>query len=186
MQINLKVNNFAKIKLVQRFNKVTYYTLLLNEDEMSLFGQFTVKHTSENKDKLNHIMAWIKVIGNKIGAREHYFRNEAETADASALPPRGIDKEPTYVEYNEITGKEENRENNLRLYCLRANDHVVFLFNGDIKTANKAQDCDKVRPHFRRANKLTEIIDQAFRDKEIKWNAGQTDILFDNDFELNW
>ena len=95
MQINLKVNNFAKIKLVQRFNKVTYYTLLLNEDEMSLFGQFTVKHTSENKDKLNHIMAWIKVIGNKIGAREHYFRNEAETADASALPPRGIDKEPT-------------------------------------------------------------------------------------------
>lgn len=180
------MNNFAEIILVQRFKKVNYYTLLLNDDERSLFSQFTFKHTSANKEKLSHIMAWIKVIGNKIGAKEQYFRNEAETADASALPPKGIDREPTYVECNEITGQDEKKANDLRLYCLRANSNVVFLFNGDIKTADKAQNCDNVRPHFKLANKLTEVIDRAFRDREISWNNDQTDIVFEKNFELNW
>ena len=34
-------------------------------------------------------------------------------------------------------------EKNLRLYCIVANEHVVFLFNGGIKTAKYADDCPK-------------------------------------------
>lgn len=184
MNINLKVNNIATIKQVQRFDKVSYYTLSLDNDPTSLFEQFMQKHTSENKDKLNHILAWMKVIGDKVGARAGYFRNEAETADTSALPPAGVDREPTYVEYNEHTGEEENVANSLRLYCLRANEHVVFLFSGDVKTAARAQNCDQVRPHFRLANKLTKVIDEAFREGDIQWDEYNEDILFDEDLEL--
>ena len=179
------MNTFAKIILVQRYQKVNYYTIQIEEDDI-LFKQFIDKHSIENVEKLNHIMAWLRVIGNKIGAYPEYFRNEAETADTSALPPYGVDREPTYVEYNDITGRDENTSNDLRLYCLRANPHVVFLFNGDIKTEDKAQDCNNIRPHFKLANKLTELIDRAFRDREIKWNDKQTDIIFENNFELNW
>ncbi len=180
------MNNFAIIELVQRFSRVNYYTLKLNGDANSLFWLFTNKHTNDNKAKLNHIMAWLKVIGNKTGARRYYFRNEAETADTSALPPKGMVREPAYIEYNQLTGEYEHKSNDLRLYCLRANNHVVFLFNGDVKTAEKAQDCDNVRPHFRLANKLTKAIDKGFRDGDIKWNEERTDIIFENDFELIW
>lgn len=179
------MNNFAEIIWVNKYRKVTYYTVAVN-DGVALFDAFVDKHTDENKEKLNHILTWIKVIGDKIGAQEQYFRNEAETADASALPPQGVNKEPVYVEYNEETGTEENKPNNLRLYCLRANEHVVFLFNGDLKTAAKAQDCDNVRPHFKMANKLTELIDEAFQNKEIRWINDYKEIEVDDDFLLQW
>lgn len=176
---------FAEIILVQRFNKVTFYTVAINEDN-SLFRKFSTKHTVENKDKLYHIMAWIEKIGEKAGAYDQYFRNEAETADTRALPPVGKDKEPTYIEVNQFTNEEENVANDLRLYCMRANESVVFLFNGDIKTAEKAQDCDQVRPHFKLANKLTALLDQAFIQKEINWNSDYNDIIVEDDFILEW
>ena len=184
MNINLKVNNIATVRLVESFDKVSYYTLCMEDEPASMFELFLEKHTEDNKEKLNHILAWIKVIGNKIGARSSYFRNEAESADTSALPPKGVNREPTYVEYNDDTGAEEVIGNNLRLYCLRANEHVVFLFNGDVKTALKAQDCDQVRPHFKLANKLTKAIDAAFREGDITWDTNNEDIIFDPDFLL--
>ena len=179
------MNNFAEIIWVNTYRKVTYYTVAVN-DGIALFDAFVDKHTDENKEKLKHILAWIKVIGDKIGAQEQYFRNEAETADASALPPQGVNKEPVYVEYNEETGTEVNKPNNLRLYCLRANEHVVFLFNGDIKTAATPQECENVRLHFKMANKLTELIDEAFQNKEIRWINDYTEIEVDDDFLLQW
>lgn len=179
------MNNFAEIIEVQRFQKVTYYTLSIN-DEDTLFDKFIEKHSIENNEKLQHIITWMKLIGNKIGAHQQYFRHEAETADASALPPQGVDKEPIYVEYNEETETEENKPNNLRLYCLRANKSVVFLFNGDIKTADTAQNCEQVKPHFRLANKLTELLNSAFTNKEITWNDSVTDIIVEDGFLLEW
>lgn len=179
------MNNFAKIILVQRFKKVNYYSIRLDDDAISLFGQFNVKHTAENKEKLNHIIAWIKVLGNKIGANSDYFRNEAKNGSALGLPPKGKDREPTYVEFNEDTGEFENAANNLRLYCYRLCDSVVFLFNGDIKTAETAQECDNVRPHFELANQLTNVLDKAI-GKGFKLNSDYTDIEIEDDFELNW
>ena len=75
------------------------------------------------------------------------------------LPPTGIDREPMLIE----NGKKS--ANNLRLYCLRAIERLVFLFGGDLKTALKAQDCPNVKPHFILANKLTKAIDEAFKMK---------------------
>lgn len=178
------MNRFAKIILVQRFNKVNYYSVSI-DDEDSLFRQFITKHTAIDRVKLNHILEWIKIIGNKTGAYEQYFRNESETADTRALPPKGKDREPVYIEIDE-SGIEQNIGNDLRLYCMRINEHVVFLFNGDIKTAKKAQDCDNVRHHFRMANKLTALIDRALIEKEIKWNENCTDIIVEDGFCLMW
>jgi hypothetical protein len=178
------VNNFAKIILVQRFNKVNFYTIKIEGDELSLFGQFKVKHTHENIKKLNHILAWIKIIGNNYGAINKLFRNESETADTSGLPPKNPNLEPRYIDLEDVT--QSGKINNLRLYTFRANEHVVFLFNGDIKTTDKAQKCPNVKPHFRLANKLTKLIDEGFRNGDITWNQNMTDIKFTKDLELNW
>lgn len=113
------------------------------------------------------------------------MQTKSETADTSALPPPGKDREPVYIEYDDA-GNEHQVPNDLRLYCMRISDTVVFLFDGDIKTAAKAQDCENVKPYFRQANQLTTLIDQALKDKEIKWNSNFTDIVVEDGFRLMW
>lgn len=179
------MNNFAELIFVEQYRKVTYYSVAVNDGD-ALYDQFIEKHTTENTNKLNHILAWLEKIGNKVGAYEHYFRNEAETGDARALPPIGKDREPVYIEFSEVTNNDENIPNNLRLYCFRASESVVFLFNGDLKTKDKAQDCDNVRPHFKMANQLSKLLDQAIINKDIQWNDDWSDILVDDDFKLEW
>lgn len=178
------MNNFAEILRVQKYAKVTYYTLAINNDE-PLFVQFEKKHNKENKEKLIHIMSWIHLIGSKYGASELYFRNESEISDTQALPPPGVNRKPCYIEIDE-DGKARNIANNLRLYCMRVNESVVFLFNGDVKTARRAQDCPNVRYHFRVANKLSQLINEALKEKEIRWNNDYTAIEVNDDFRLEW
>lgn len=36
----------------------------------------------------------------------------------------------------------------LRLYCYPISERIILLFNGDYKTAGKAQDCPNVSSHF--------------------------------------
>ncbi len=174
------MNKFAQIKPLFKFKQVAYYSVCLEGGEQTLYEKFVEKHTNENLEKLYHVQKWLQVIGEKYGAQQRFFRNEAQYADASALPPIGKDREPYYIEFG------KKKANNLRLYCLRANSNVVFLFSGDLKTTKKAQDCPNVKPHFELANALTKAIDQAFRDKDIRWIEEDTLITCDEDFNLEY
>jgi len=77
-----------------------------------------------------------------------------------------------------------NKANNLRLHYCRLSESVVFLFDGDIKTADAAPDCPNVWPHFRMANKLVQVIDECFSQGDIEWDDDRTDIVYDEDFLL--
>jgi len=171
------MNTFAVLKPIAQYKKVSYYSVCVN-DETSLFEDFISTHTVKNKNKLNHIVKWLQLIGDKYGAQDQYFRPEGETADTTALPPTGIRRKPQFTE----DGKK--RANNLRLYCLRANTNVVILFSGDIKTTRKAQDCPNVKKHFRFANQLTKALDTAFIEKDILWNEDCTDIDYKEDLKI--
>jgi hypothetical protein len=174
------MSTFAKISFIASYDKVTYYSVALVDEEVDLpsyFGKFVSRHQQRNREKLNHILSWLKEIGNAWGARPHLFRDERK---AHALPPKGALREPTYVEIE--IGKVV--ANNLRLYCYRLSESVVFLFDGDVKTADAAQDCPNVGPHFRTANKLVQVIDECFNQGDIEWNDDRTDILYDEEFLL--
>jgi len=172
------VNNFARIKPITQYRKVSYYSVSMNDSEISLFEEFVVFHGKQNREKLQHVLSWIQTIGDKYGAQNHLFRSEAFISDTAALPPNGKDRKPCFNESGEA------KANNLRLYCLRANEHVVFLFNGDVKTANKAQKCPNVKEHFLLANQLTKVIDEAFKEGEIQWNDDLTLLIYSNDLKL--
>lgn len=171
------MSNFASIKFINEFDKVTYYSLVINgeEDEESLFEAFIKKFTPIEIEKLNHILSWLREIGDKYGAQRSLFREENY---ASALPPSGINKKPTYTEDDVTTG------NPLRLYCHRLNDHVVLLFNGGIKTAAAVQDCANVRMPFILANKLSKLVDDRIRDGDIEWEDDLMDIKFEENYKL--
>jgi hypothetical protein len=103
----------------------------------------------DHPTQLGELNNLIKEIGNKYGAEKHFFRDERR---ADALPPE-------YFEYASEDDEDSTNKYGLRLYCLRANDSVVILFNGDLKTAQKADDCANCKRHFAMANKLTLAID---------------------------
>ncbi|GJM32389.1 MAG: hypothetical protein DHS20C18_13900 [Saprospiraceae bacterium] len=111
------------------------------------------------------IRSWLSKLGEEIGADARYFRFEAARGgDARALPPP--------ARYIHVDCR-------LRLYCMHINKRVVILFNGGVKTAAKAQNCDNVKPHFFLANKLTQAIDQAIRNGDIRYDERTNDLIFD-------
>lgn len=168
------MNNFAAIKSLHFYLKVNYYTVgLENEDGeeyLDLFDDFVQRHdTEEHQESLDQIWTWMKNLGKKHGAKEHFFRFEAYGGgDARALPP---------------PAKFLETENQLRLYCMRFDEHNVILFNGGVKTASTAQACENVRSHFIQANRLSRQIYQAYRDGDIK--VEQNRLVIANDFVIS-
>lgn len=80
-------------------------------------------------------------IGNhEEGAVFDLFRQERLCV---ALPPKG---------------KYLDKAIDLRLYCHWVSRNVVILFNGGVKTANKAQDCPNVSIHFYNAQSWTKQL----------------------------
>lgn len=77
-----------------------------------------------------------------------------------------------------------NTPNNLRLYSLRINESIVFIFGGNIKTENHAQNCPNVKEHFRLANQISTAIYEAIGSDDIVLNDTQTDIEYEEDFCL--
>jgi len=171
------MSNFVSIKFIQEYDKVVYYSVVLNgdENEQSVFEAFVQKYGGIEGDKLNHILSWVREIGDVYGAQAYLFRAEN---NAEALPPKGVNREPCYIE------NDTNTANPLRLYCHRLNEHVVILFGGGVKTADAVQDCTNVRIPFILANKLSKVIDESIREGEIELKDDQMDILYDTEYRL--
>ena len=166
------MNNFATIIPIEtlQFDKVKYYSVKFEDNDVTEFEDFLnrMEDLPEIEDDLNNLLVWIEEIGQNYGAQRKFFRDEGYGGDVSALPPKAKEM---YLKKVEVA--------DLRLYCLRANEHVVIFFNGGIKTKQKAQACPNVGPYFKQANRLAIKIDQLFQQREITWNSTFTDIDFD-------
>lgn len=171
------MNKFATIEPAYRFRLVTFYTVRFEEEDESLFLQFINKHAGDEfAEQMAIFRFWFRKLGNEIGAQEEYFRHEGfRGGDAKALPPPSKYRPPS--QYIGV-------DSDLRLYCMRVNRGAVILFSGARKTADSAQECDNVRPHFLLANKLTKAIDQAIREGDIEIDPETDHLLFDDELTL--
>jgi hypothetical protein len=170
------VNTFATIKRLNELcgGKVNYYSVHFEDNEENEFFEFLgrMEDEPEVEDELEKLIVWLELIADQYGAQQKFFRHEGLYSDTSALPP------PRHIMLiNEL------EVNHLRLYCLRANEHVVFIFNGGIKSQgiDKAQDCPNVRPYFIQANELTKKINELFQQQIIRWNEDHSDIIIENE-----
>ncbi|HZH71457.1 MAG TPA: hypothetical protein VFD91_03110 [Mariniphaga sp.] len=176
------MNIFAHIERLDdfQFNVVKYYSVYLEVDgevnDVNEFFDFLnrMEDIEEIEDDLSNLLVWIEEIGENFGAdKNRFFRNESITADVQALPPPA-----KQMQVYEIPVE------NLRLYCLVLNRHVVFLFNGGIKTTHNAKNCPNVGTYIKRANKIACQIDVLLKENEITWNFDHTDIEFDEKLEF--
>lgn len=152
---------------------VRYYTVELEEDgeQTNLLADFILNHHQDERisEEYHDLLAWIvERMGSMHGARQRYFRHEGK---ADGLPPPSYFLDVAY-------------EHNLRLYCMRLSDHVVILFSGGVKTADTAQDCPVVAPHFRLAQKLCMAIQEAIRNRDISLINEETELHIPEGFEI--
>ena len=157
------MNRFATIVELYRFREVTFYSIKIEDEPKPLGLQFL-----DNNSRHPHfqvLIEWIKRIGNDYAAAKHYFRSEKT---ANALPP------PINITH---------RESILRWYCLRMNHTTVIVFNGGIKTKQKAQDCPNVAPHFYQAIHLSNKLWKAF-DREEIWFDDEDTLIIEEGFLL--
>lgn len=171
------MNRFAYIeRLVDfQFRKIKYFSVCFEKAEVNEFFDFLnrMEDVEEIENDLSNLLVWIEELGNNYGAQKRFFRNEAWIADVQALPPPSKQMKLKHIEVDD-----------LRLYCLVLNENVVFLFNGGIKTTDKAQGCPNVGEYFKQANQLALKIDQFIKSGDIKWNKHFTNILFNENLEI--
>ena len=166
MTLNLKMNKFATIVKLFEFREVTFYSILIEDEEIPMGLQFLENH-NQHPD-MPVLRAWLTKIGNERGAMNYFFRDESFNGSAQALPP------PINVSHDMCS---------LRWYCMRMSPAAVVVFNGGEKTAQTAQDCPNVRPHFLLANNLSNKIWAAFDAREIRLDDNDR-LKIDDDFEI--
>ena len=132
-----RVANFAKliyklrmtqkysIDLIEEHDAVNFYSVHLNEEELSEIEWFFDKFPEgcEYDEDIDTIIAWLDKIGER-GASERYFRYEGKFGDGvSAIP----------IETS-----------NLRLYCIRLSDKILVFGNGGVKDCATWQECESL------------------------------------------
>ena len=111
------------IELIEEHNAVNFYSIHLNEEELSELERFFEKYPEgcEYDEDVDTIIAWLDRIGES-GALERYFRYEGRFGDGvSAIP----------IETS-----------NLRLYCIRLSDKILIFGNGGVKDSATWQDSE--------------------------------------------
>ena len=150
------MKNFVTIRRFKAFDKVTYYTFWVEGRAQSEADAFFSRFEANQAVALDLdlLVTWISEIGQRRGAKAHYFRFEN---DANALPPQA-----------RIMAELGDDYCRLRLYCVRLSDQVVILANGHLKTGRTVQDSPDLLTHFRFANKMAQQLIELIGSGELQ------------------
>ena len=157
------MQTYAVIEEHYTYNKVTYYSLRIGDEEWTETEKFYQRFMNDeiHKEEFDDLLNWIEYIGEKEGAIPQLFRHEA---DAQALPP-----ERRAMEYRNMLFEIGY---NLRLYCLRINKEIVILLNGGIKESQKVQNSPDLLQKFRLANVISKKVTEKIMTRDI-WVDGK-------------
>ncbi len=137
------------IELVEEHAAVNFYSIHLDEEELSELERFFEKFPvgCEYDDEIDIIIAWLDKIGEN-GALERYFRPEGRYGDGVGVIPIDVG-------------------NKLRLYCLRISDKILVFGNGGIKDADSWQNSGTLAPYVEMLIDTSRFIISRIRDGKI-------------------
>lgn len=132
-----------------------FYTVRFEEDEHNLFEKFILENQKKFGKELIDIKNRIRVMANKTGARENFFKlKEGSPGDG-------------------VCALYDDPDKNLRLYCIRYGAVAVILGNGGEKPKNirTLQESEKLTIENKLTKKISKAIDKAKKDGLIEWSA---------------
>lgn len=137
------------IELVEEHDAVNFYSIHLDEEELSELERFFEKFPvgCEYDDEIDIIIAWLDKIGEN-GALERYFRPEGRYGDGVGVIQIDVG-------------------NKLRLYCLRISDKILVFGNGGIKDADSWQNSGTLAPYVEMLIDTSRFIISRIRDGKI-------------------
>lgn len=137
------------IELVEEHNAVNFYSIHLDEEELSELERFFEKFPEgcEYDEEIDIIIAWLDKIGEK-GALERYFRPEGKYGDGVGVIPIDVG-------------------NKLRLYCLRISDKILIFGNGGLKDADSWQNSKTLAPYVEMLIDTSRFIATRIKDGKI-------------------
>lgn len=140
--------------------KATIYSLLINDDELTLFDRFIEENDEQFTDEIDSIFDTIYKIGHKYGAARQFFKeNEGKLGDL-------------------VCALYDTPNSNLRLYCIRLGNAVIILGGGGYKP--KGIRAFQEVTNLQEANYLLRQFSELLRQKMI-----DGDLFWKNDMELS-
>lgn len=142
-----------------------FYTVKIDGDSLTLFEKFISENKSKYNNELNNIRDRLKVMSDRTGARETFFKiNEGVPGDG-------------------VCALYDDPEKKLRLYCVRYGTVVVILGSGGEKPKNiKAlQESKKLTKENELVKRISKGVTNAFKEKYLRWSLDKTDIECDDD-----
>ena len=141
-------------------NKATVYSLLINDEELTLFDKFIEENDDNFSDEIDSIFDTLNKIGQKFGAKREFFKeNEGKLGDL-------------------VCALYDTPNSNLRLYCIRLGNAVIILGSGGYKpkTIRALQEDAKLTQENYLLRQFSELLHHKMLEGEIYWNG---------DMELN-
>jgi putative component of toxin-antitoxin plasmid stabilization module len=146
-------------------NKATIYSVLFSEINLTSYDNFILENKNAFKSELLDINNRLKVIGNKTGARDKFFKfDEGNLGDGVCA-------------LFDYPGKK------LRLYCIRYGTLIVVIGGGGKKNVRKLQDDRKLTEENYFLRYISAMITERIRNREIWYSEDKME--FEGDLIFN-
>lgn len=163
---------FQIVKLERLCGKrTTVYSVILNDEEHTLFEQFIIENQPTYKKELADLRNQLAVISNTTGIRDNFFDK-----------PEGKWGQDIWALY-------DKPKRCLRLYCMQLGHVVIILGGGGPKPKNirALQDDPKLAYENGLMRMVSDALTLRMLDKEIKWSPDGMELIGDlifNDEDL--
>ena len=135
--------------------KATIYSLLLDDEEITLFDKFVEENDEQFPEEIDSIFETIKKIGNRHGNSRNFFKeNEGKLGDL-------------------ICALYDTPNSNLRLYCIRLGNAVIILGGGGYKPKNirAFQEDETLKDANYILRTFSHLLHQKMLEGDIYWQG---------------
>ncbi len=151
-------------------NKASIYSVIIDEDDVSLFEEFIDENIDSHLSEINNITQRLKTIGTKTGAREQFFKiNEGIPGDG-------------------VCALYDDPKKKLRLYCIRYGTMIIVLGGGGPKPKDirALQENEKLTEENYLLRAISQKITEKITDKDIRLSTYTNDFEGELSFEIDY
>ena len=142
-------------------NKASIYSVIIDEDDSSLFEKFIDENIDLHLSEINNITQRLKTIGSKI--------NEGNPGDG-------------------VSALYDDPDKNLRLYCIRYGTMIIVLGGGGPKPKDirALQESEKLTEENYLLRAISQKITEKITDKDIRLSSYTNDFEGELSFEIDY
>lgn len=155
------------VKLAQLSGSMaSIYGIWFEERQKTSLDIFLEENKNMFISELNDIILRLKTMGNKTGAREHFFKiDEGNPGDG-------------------VCALYDDPNKKLRLYCIRYGTLILVIGGGGPKHVGKLQQDPKLKSENYLLRDLSAMITERIKTKEIKYTKNQMDFTGNLEFNI--